>query len=53
MMNIIPAFLLSGGLFFVYIIIFWAGKMIEEPSINEDKEGVRRAKKSVFGQMRS
>jgi len=45
--------MLSGGLLFVYIGIFWGGKMIVEPSVNEDKEGKRRAKKSVLGQMRS
>lgn len=52
-MGIIPAFCLSGGLFFVYLGIFWGGKMIVEPTANEDKEGIRREKKSLMGQMRS
>jgi hypothetical protein len=52
-MGIISGFLLSGGLYFVYVGIFWGGKMIVEPTVNEDKEGKRREKKSLLGQMRS
>lgn len=47
-MGIIPAFCLSGGLFFVYVGVFLGGKMIVEPTVNEDKEGKRRAKKSLM-----
>lgn len=52
-MSIIGGFMLSGGLLFVAIAIFWGGKMIVEPTVNEDKEGKRRAKKSILGQIRS
>jgi hypothetical protein len=52
-MGIIPGFCLTGGLFFLDVGIFWGGKMIVEPTVNEDKEGKRREKKSLMGQMRS
>jgi len=53
LMGVTYGFLLSGGLNFLYVATFWGGNMIQEPSVNEDKEGKRRAKKSIFGQMRS
>lgn len=52
-MPVTYGFLLSGGLNFLYIATFWGASMIQEPSVNEDKEGKRRAKKSIFGQMSS
>lgn len=52
-MGNITGFMLTGGLFFLYFGIMWGGKMIVEPTVNEDKEGKRRAKKSVMGQVRS